>query len=390
MADRQEYKLTEAEHELIFRRDVLPYLLATSSELKPSETPMMVIVGGQPGAGKSRSIESVKLDLSSHGGVLEIAADDLRKFHPKNDELMVKDDRTAADFTHADASLWAEKAERFAREQRFNVLLEATLKTPDNAAAKLAEYRQAGYFIEARVIAVHERSSWQGVVGRYEQQRADAGVGRMTPKPVHDAAVRGVLITVEKMEAEKLVDRVRIDRRGAEQIYSNTLTPDGDWQQPPGAAKAIGDERDRPLTASQWDAFVAGLDRIDALQNRHGRHASAEDMLAVRQLREGAVSERDRAVISARDLDAAQRFKTDPPEQASAKHPQLAQAYAVLRALEKHAQSQGIQGAQFKDMQGQARALIADNIAAGRYPVLKAREQGEPQQPVRGEIERSR
>lgn len=124
MADRQDHKLTEAQNEQIFRRDILPYLLATSGELKPSEAPVMVIVGGQPGAGKSRSIDSVKLDLISQGGVLEIAADDLRKFHPKNDELMMKDDRTAADFTHSDASLWAEKAERFARNQRYNVLLE--------------------------------------------------------------------------------------------------------------------------------------------------------------------------------------------------------------------------------------------------------------------------
>jgi predicted ABC-type ATPase len=390
MADRQDHQLTEAQNEQIFRRDILPYLLATSGELKPSEAPVMVIVGGQPGAGKSRSIDSVKLDLTSQGGVLEIAADDLRKFHPKNDELMMNDDRTAADFTHSDASLWAEKAERFARDQRYNVLLEGTLKTPDNAAAKLAEYRQAGYFIEARIIAVHERSSWQGVVSRYEQQRADAGAGRMTPKPVHDAAVRGILITIEKIETEKLVDRVRIDRRGAEQIYSNALSPDGEWQSPPGGAKAITAERDRPLTAPQWDAFVAGLDRIDALQNRHGRHASLEELLEVRQLREMAVKQRDLAVISARDLDAAARFKTDPPELAAAKHPKLVEAYAVLSALEKHAQSQGIQGAKFKDMQTQARALIASNIAAGRYPVLNTREQAKPQKPAGVEVERSR
>ena len=128
------------------------------------------------------------------------------------------------------------------------MLIEGTLKTPENAAAKLAEYRDAGYFVEARVIAVHERTSWQGVVGRYEQQKEDAGIGRMTPKSVHDAAVTGVLASVEKIETEKLADRVRIDRRGAEQIYSNTLKADGNWERPPAARQHIEAERDKPLS----------------------------------------------------------------------------------------------------------------------------------------------
>ncbi|MFH0134863.1 zeta toxin family protein [Variovorax sp. VaC1] len=386
--DRQEHRLSEADNERIFQQDIRPYLMATASgDLQAQAEPTMVMVGGQPGAGKSRSIDSVKLDLESHGGVMEISADDLRKFHPKHDELMRADDRTAADFTHADASAWAEKAERFAREERYNVLLEGTMKTPENAAAKFAEYKEAGYFIEARVIAVHERASWQGVLGRYEQQKADAGVGRMTPKDVHDAAVSGVLRTVEKIETEQLVDRLRVDRRGAEQIYSNTAV-DGAWQHPPGARQAIEGERDRPLSAKEWDAHVAGFDRIDALQQRHGRNATADEMNQVRELRAGAAIERDRAALKERDAEASAAFRSEPPELAVAKHPRLALAYAALEQIEQHARRQGVPAAQLDAVKATAREQIAERVQAGHYPAQRDITQERPAPTKQREPER--
>lgn len=318
-ADRQEYRLSEEENERIFQRDVKPYLMSIATPgLRSSDEPTMVIVGGQPGAGKSRSIDSVKLDLEKHGGVIEIAADDLRKFHPRNEELMRKDDRTAADFTHADASAWAEKAERYAREQRFNVLLEGTLKTPENAAAKLSEYRDAGYFVEARVIAVHERASWQGVVSRYETQKERDGAGRMTPRSVHDAAVSGVLETVEKIETEKLADRVRIDRRGAELLYSNTLQADGNWERTPAARETMQAERDRPLSVKQWDTHIAGYDEIEKLQSRPGRDAQAEEIESIRQMRAAAVEDRERTAEREAAAVPREAGKT-PAEQVNAR-----------------------------------------------------------------------
>ena len=389
MNDRQEYRLSDTENEEIFQNDVKPYLLATASlGLSRSEEPTMVIVGGQPGAGKSRSIDSVRLDLERSGGVMEIAADDLRKFHPKNDELMQKDDRTAAHFTHADASAWAEKAERFAREQKFNVLIEGTLKTPENAAAKLAEYRDAGYFVEARVIAVHERISWQGVVGRYEQQKEDAGIGRMTPKSVHDAAVTGVLASVEKIETEKLADRVRIDRRGAEQIYSNTLKADGNWERLPAARQHIEAERDKPLSAQQWDEHVAGFDKIDALQQRYGRNASSDEMDMVRQLRAAAALERERAAVRERDVAAATSFAQEKPEVALANHPRLAGAYAALQAIETHARDNGLDDQALQVVQARARENIAKNVEAGNYPEVNVHERIEVQATREKERER--
>lgn len=379
MSDRQEYRLSEQENERIFQERVKPFLLREASkDLRPSEHPTMVMVGGQPGAGKSKSIAAVRQELEKHGGVLQIAADDLRDFHPSHRKLMRQDDRTAANYTHADASLWAEKAERFARQERFNVLLEGTMKTPENTAAKLAEYRREGYSTETRIIAVHERDSWQGVVSRYESQKLDRGTGRMTPKPVHDAAVKGLLATVEKIEREKLADRVRVDRRGGEMIYSNDLQADGRRERAAGARVAIEEERGRAPTAEQWSHHVKGFDRIVALQTRPGRNAPADDVRMIRDLRAAAIVERDRTALRERNADAAASFQNDRREVALAKHPRLAGAYAAVDLMAKEAAKRGIKGEVLDGAMSKVRGEIARNVQAGRYPELKTPEQSRP------------
>jgi len=376
VADDTRFALTPEENEKIFQEDIKPYLLATATPgITSSDAPVMVMVGGQPGAGKSRSIASVRLDLEKRGGVMEIAADDLRKFHPKHDALMRADDRTAASFTHADASLWAEKAERFARSQRMNVLLEGTMKTPENTATKIAEYRQDGYFVEARVIAATAMTSWQGAVSRYEQQKAIAGAGRWCPKEVHDAAVAGVSATVRKLEEERAVDRLRIDRRGAEQIYSNALKPDGQWHHQPAGARVLDNERNRPPTARQLDEYVATWDKVAALQDRPERNATATELQEVERLRREGAAMRDAALLRERDAAAAAALRYSAPKEAVAQHPRLAGAYGALQAMDQRAQAQGLDDRQRSVVVERARELMAMNIEKGRYPAVDVRDQ---------------
>lgn len=216
MADQLRHALSESENERIFQRRVLPRVLADAGDLRSVVQPELIMVGGQPGAGKSKSILATKDALGSQGGVLAIDIDALREFHPEQDRLMALDDRTAANYTHADASLWARKLEKYAQEHRYNVLLESTMKTPDNVATKLEEYRAAGYATEVKIVAVHERSSWLGVLSRYESQKDNDGFGRMVPKQIHDGAYEGLLDSAERVERDKLADRVGVyDRAGS-------------------------------------------------------------------------------------------------------------------------------------------------------------------------------
>jgi hypothetical protein len=152
MAGSNPYLLSEAENERIFRNEILPkWLNDAGPHLHPVEHPQMVIIGGQPGAGKSRTMGGVESELSGRGSALKISPDEFREKHPAFKQLNAINDRTSSTFTHEDAGIWAEKLEKYAREHKLNVILEGTLRTPENAVARLQEYKAAGYTTDVRV-----------------------------------------------------------------------------------------------------------------------------------------------------------------------------------------------------------------------------------------------
>jgi len=285
MAGSNPYLLSEAENERVFREEILPkWLKDAGSSLHPVEHPQMVIIGGQPGAGKSRTIGGVERELTHQGGALKISPDDFREYHPAFKKLNIANDRTSSSFTHEDAGIWAEKLEKYGREHKLNVILEGTLRTPENAATRLQEYKAAGYTTDVRVVATNERTSWQSVHDRYEGEKAKGRIARWVPQDGHDSAYKGVLDSVELIEARKLSDRVGIYDRNGKAIYQNELK-NGQWEHVTAARETLAGERSKPLTPAQWDEHLKKFDEITRNVIRPGRGAGAEEIQEIQRLR---------------------------------------------------------------------------------------------------------
>jgi predicted ABC-type ATPase len=182
------HRLTEAEHQRIFERDIVP---AVFSGAKSTDRPVAVIFGGQPGAGKSAAVDATVRELGERGGAVQVIGDELRSYHPRYAELMAQDDKTAAFYTDRDSGRWVEKAIQHAKDLRVNLVIEGTMRDGTKVAETMTSLRQAGYEIDARALAVNERLSWQGVMQRYEEQRNDRGSGRMTAPHSHRDAYEG-------------------------------------------------------------------------------------------------------------------------------------------------------------------------------------------------------
>lgn len=249
------------------------------------ERPVAVVFGGQPGAGKSAAIAAAALEVNSRGGAVEIIGDDLRAFHPRYAQLLADDDQTAAFYTDRDSARWVEKAIADASENHYSVLIEGTYRNSDVVASTMQRFRDAGYAVDARALAVNERFSMQGIVERYETQRADRGSGRMTTPEAHHAAYEGMPSTIERIQREKLADRLTIYRRGGDVVYANQLQG-WKWKSPPLGRQALEQERSRPLTSDERVEFFQAADRIDAFLNAPGRGASLASLQAAAQLRQ--------------------------------------------------------------------------------------------------------
>jgi predicted ABC-type ATPase len=364
--DAEKYKLTEAEHQAIFDRRIKPDLFAGA---KPSEQPVAIIFGGQPGAGKSAAVDDAVRSLAGRGGAVQVIGDDLRSFHPRYAELMGADDKTAAFYTDKDSGRWVEKSIAHARESRVNLIIEGTMRDGNKVAETMQSLRQAGYVIDARGLAVNEHVSWQGVMERYESQKADRGSGRMTTPKAHADAYNGMPETLERIERDKLADRVSLYRRGGQEIYSNELR-DGQWVQEPAAKQTLQAERERPLTLQERAERVAGFDRIREAMDRPSRGATASELRQVDELR----------LQARRDL-AAQVFREVPAKEAIKDYPELAGAYGVMSAIVKKAEADGLQESQRTVFEGRVRENIAKTIERGGNPEIQVKAEQEQQRP---------
>jgi len=208
--ERLRYALTDEQHERIFQRLVLPTMLPPSGSVV---SPVAVILGGQPGAGKTRLLNTAARELQMRGPLAVINGDDLRSFHPACPALQRDDPLNAAHLTDHDSGRWVEKLIAAARDRRVNLVIESTMRRPEVFICTGGQLLAAGYQVEAWAMAVPERLSWQGVHQRYEAMLAAGSAARFTVREAHDAGAAGMLDTLGRIEQDGLAGRVMVGTR---------------------------------------------------------------------------------------------------------------------------------------------------------------------------------
>jgi predicted ABC-type ATPase len=146
------YELSAAENERVFQSNIAANLLRGVAQevLKPK----LILLGGQPGSGKTRSlVPAAERDLAASGQAMLIDADQLRVNHPGWQDALLEDDVTAAEKIHADARKWVRKACALAIEKRCNVILDGTLASPQSIMQVIEQFHEAGMKLK--------RESWQ-------------------------------------------------------------------------------------------------------------------------------------------------------------------------------------------------------------------------------------
>lgn len=242
MDDGLRYSLSEAQHERIFQNDIRPVYLRTGNPL-PS-APAAIILGGQPGSGKSGLLVAADKQLRQDGRTVVINGDDLRSFHPAYGRLQTEDPTNAARHTDRDSGRWVEKLINAVAAERVNMVIESTMRRPEVFRGTARGLLAKGYHVEAHALAVPEPLSWQGVHLRYERMLSQGNAARFTVREAHDAGAAGMLNTLRAIEQDRLAHRVQISTRDKRVLYDNRLVDDT-WQQPPNAAGVVVVERRR-------------------------------------------------------------------------------------------------------------------------------------------------
>ena len=185
------------------------------------ESPRAVILGGQPGSGKSELANQAVREFRTSGGAVVIDADRMREENPRYKELSRVDPQNAADRTHKDAGEWASRLRATAMEGQRNLVVDGTLRDPEGIRRVAGQLRENGYTVEARVIAANPETSMLRTRLRFEEQVAERGVGRYVNQEQHDKAYSAIPKSVDVLEREKLVDKVTVYDAHKRPVYSN-------------------------------------------------------------------------------------------------------------------------------------------------------------------------
>lgn len=215
MIDESHYELSQTDLERIFRTTIAPLVF---NDAAPAGRPVVVLIGGQPGAGKTRASEEV---LARHAQTrpIPLIGDEFRQFHPAYEQLLATDPANMAPATDAAVGKWVRMTIDYAREHRYSVLVEGTFRRPEITLAEADAFHRAGYFTHVVALAVPAPVSRNSTLHRAVADARRGGEARWTSLDAHERGYAGTPRTIAAAEVSDAVDRITIYNRAGQALY---------------------------------------------------------------------------------------------------------------------------------------------------------------------------
>lgn len=270
--------LPPEELDRIYRTLIRP-LLFDPSPADSDTAPTLVLLGGQPGAGKSRA--SARLVTEHDGPLAVLSGDDLRIFHPDYRRLVSSEPEHAGPVLAEATRNWVRAAIQDAIENRHSLLLEGSFGDPHTTLATADRFRRAGFHVRIVAIAAPPVLSLVTAASRYLRNvRADVPA-RFTRLSAHDRGYDGTTQLIDSLDATTPADRVTIVSRNARVLYDHHRST-AEEAPPPGMRQALEEGRHPASWGARSTMELLGeLKQITTYAISSG-HLSAEvrDLLA--------------------------------------------------------------------------------------------------------------
>jgi hypothetical protein len=247
------HKLSDEDNRRIFFEEILPIEF---SDIVHKPHPVVIFVGGQPGAGKT-ALQKRIFTESQLTNALVINGDDFRAYHPENEELLKSDDTMAAYYTDADVGMWIGQAIDIAKENHANALVEGTLRRPEITIKSAGAFKNCGYVAELHVIITQEFFSRLRILFRYLDQRKNEGYGRYTMTEAHDASYSVLPNSLNEIVTADIFNRLVLYTVEHDVVYDSILPNKGAGKQIENLLSYIRADIHKPIEALLADLHDA-------------------------------------------------------------------------------------------------------------------------------------
>lgn len=189
----------------IYSTEIAPAYLG---DLAPAEDKRAVLVGGQPGAGKSSVKDSLSAEIED--GYVAIDADELREYVPGyvDRARTVDQAHQAASWSHAATQYLTGRLLEDAISNEASFVYDSTLAKADKAVDLIDRLTNEGYEVDVAYVCTHRSISERGVQQRYFYDKRDVGsavdegdlIPRHVPSEVQSEAFDGLAAAVDAVD----------------------------------------------------------------------------------------------------------------------------------------------------------------------------------------------
>lgn len=213
--------LTDDQLDDTYRTTIRP-LIFPDQPTNDSEAPTLILLGGQPGSGKSRA--SARL-VAEHN-IASLSGDDLRIFHPDYHRLIDTNPENAGP-TLADATrVWVRAAIQDALDNKRSLLLEGSFGDPDVTLSTAGRFRDAGFQVRIVAIASPPVLSIVTAASRYLRNVAAGTPARFTSLSAHNRGYDGTERLIHSTSVDSPADRITIFSRNGNPLFDAPPTHD--------------------------------------------------------------------------------------------------------------------------------------------------------------------
>ena len=167
---------------------------------KEGQKPTLHFLGGRGGSGKSWFTKTGKINLDK---AFLINNDEIKKMLPEyegwNSPLL-----------HEEASDIGDRIEKIARDQKLNIVLDGTMRSPKNVQRRVDEYRREGFRIEGHYMYASPATAAKRALERFMRGEDSGEPGRFVPPEY----------SLESTTNEQSFDGVR-DQLDKFEVYDN-------------------------------------------------------------------------------------------------------------------------------------------------------------------------
>ena len=188
-----------------------------------AKNPVTIVLGGQPGAGKSGIYNLARERFN--GNIVELDCDKFREFHPDAKEL-AKNPDTYGEKTNPFVSAVVDCMAEELSELGYNMIIESPMKSTNTAFWLHDMLTPKGYSVEAHVMATPKEVSWSGVISRYEEQLANGELARIVPKEFHDYVTDHITDALSEIYKSGKMSNIIVMDRAKTIMYDMSKTPE--------------------------------------------------------------------------------------------------------------------------------------------------------------------